>query len=136
MTRKRLLLIILIIAIPILFVTVSGDNETGGISETADPSDNRLQSAGGLTRTFSAEKQKINLARETFFESMNIESALTDLEIDSIYYALRHRLGIGEENGSVLIDSLALRFALSESPNAWKDPDHLEKVGIDIWPSI
>lgn len=57
MSKRRLLLIILIIATPILIMSASGDNRTGSISDSGDSSNIRPQAADDITQDSAAEEQ-------------------------------------------------------------------------------
>ena len=57
MTRKRIFLIIFIIAAPFLIMSASGDNGVGNILDTGDSSDMRPQAADEITQDSAAEKQ-------------------------------------------------------------------------------
>jgi Kef-type K+ transport system membrane component KefB len=56
MVKKRLILIILIIAIPVLVISVSGDNQTGNTPEISDSLNDRQRSADDTAPVLPAEK--------------------------------------------------------------------------------
>ncbi len=82
MTRKRLFLIILIIATPILIMSASGDNRTGSISDAGDSSDVRPQAADETTQASAAEEQTAGVLITAVYLNISVRIFDIDSHVD------------------------------------------------------